>query len=113
MNNVKAPMTKSYDESLFQALRDPQQAAAYLQAALEESAAEPALLQAVLLDIAIARRSDDQDVPSFVSQPMYEAIPNLMTWLETLGLQLSVTPMNQGEPRTIAQPLNPIASKAA
>ncbi len=95
MKSVKVPTTRSYEVSLIQALRDSQQAAAYLQAALEESADEPELLQAVLNDIAIARATDRSDIPNFVSQPMHEAIPDLMVWLETIGLQLSVTPISQ------------------
>jgi hypothetical protein len=96
MKSVKAPTTKPYDKSLTEALRDPQQAAAYLQAALEDSATEPELLQAVLMDLAIARSTDRSDDPNFVSQPMHEAIPDLMVWLETIGLQLSITPIVQG-----------------
>jgi hypothetical protein len=113
MKSVKAPTTKSYDESLTQALRDPQQAAAYLQAALEDSATEPELLQAVLMDIAIARSTDRSDGPNFVSQPMHEAIPYLMLWLETIGLQLSITPIAQGGSVSGAQSLTAIEAKAA
>jgi DNA-binding phage protein len=113
MKSVKAPTTKSYDESLTEALRDPQQAAAYLQAALEDSATEPELLQAVLMDLASARSTDRSDSANFVSQPMHKAIPDLMLWLETIGLQLSVTPIAQGG--TVAEPqsLTAIEAKAA
>jgi hypothetical protein len=113
MKNVKAPLTMSYDISLSHALRDPQQAAAYLQAALEESTSEPELLQAVLTDIAIARAADRADVPAFALQPMHQAIPDLMLWLNRMGLQLSVTPIAQDEVMTVPQPLTSINSKAA
>ena len=113
MKSVKAPTTKSYDESLTQALRDPQQAAAYLQAALEDSATEPELLQAVLNDIAIARSTDRPDGPNFVSQPMHQAIPDLMVWLETIGLQLSVIPIAQNVTVVGPQSLTSIQSNAA
>ena len=113
MKSVKTPTTKSYDESLTQALHDPQQAAAYLQAALEDSATEPELLQAVLMDLAIARSTDRSDEPNFASQPMHQAIPDLMVWLETIGLQLSVTPIAQGGTVAGAQSLTSIEAKAA
>ena len=113
MKSVKAPTTKSYNESLTQALRDPQQAAVYLQVALEDSATEPELLQAVLNDIAIARATDRPDSPNFVSQPMHQAIPDLMVWLETIGLQLSVIPISQGGKLTGTQSLTAIETKAA
>ena len=113
MKSVKVPTTRSYEVSLIQALRDPQQAAAYLQAALEESATEPELLQAVLSDIAIARSTDRSDEPNFESQPMHQAIPDLMLWLETIGLQLSVTPISQGGTVAGAQSLTSIETKAA
>ena len=113
MKSVKAPTTRSYEVSLTQALRDPQQAAAYLQAALEESATEPELLQAVLSDIAIARATDRSDIPNLASQPMHEAIPDLMVWLETIGLQLSVMPIGQSGIVAEAQSLMEIEAKAA
>lgn len=113
MKSVKAPTTRSYEVSLTQALCDPHQAAAYLQAALEESATEPELLQAVLSDIAIARATDRSDVPNFASQPMHEAIPDLMLWLETIGLQLAVTPIAQNGTVSGPQSLTAIEAKAA
>ena len=113
MKSIKAQTTKSYDESLAQALRDPQQAAAYLQAALEDSATEPELLQAVLNDLSIARSTDRPDSPNFVSQPMHQAIPDLMVWLETIGLQLSVTPIAQNVTVVGPQSLTSIQSNAA
>ena len=113
MKSVKVPTARFYEVSLTQALRDPQQAAAYLQAALEESATEPELFQAVLNDIAIARATDRPDVPNFASQPMHEAIPDLMVWLEAIGLKLSVTPIAQSSMIAGTQGLKAIETKAA
>jgi hypothetical protein len=44
---------------------------------------------------------------------MYEAIPDLMLWLETIGLQLSVTPIAQSGSVAGAQSLTSIEAKAA
>jgi hypothetical protein len=61
------------------------------------------------------RKSDRPrpDGPNFVSQPMHETIPDLMLWLETIGLQLSVTPIAQGGTVAGQQTLTTIESKAA
>jgi hypothetical protein len=62
---------------------------------------------------ALVRSIDRSDGPNFVSQPMHKAIPDLMVWLETIGLQLSVTPIAQGGTVTGAQSLMAIEAKAA
>jgi hypothetical protein len=65
------------------------------------------------MDLAIARSTDRADGPNFVSQPMHEAISDLMVWLDTIGLQLSVTPIAQGGSVAGAQSLTAIKTKAA
>jgi DNA-binding phage protein len=90
MKTVKAATTKPYQDSLLQALRDPVQASAYLQAALEESAVEPELLQAVLQDIDAALAPNPQNIAAIVNQPLHQALPTLISWLDDLGLQLLI-----------------------
>jgi hypothetical protein len=91
MSSVKIPTTKPYQDSLLQSLRDRPQAAAYLLAALADAATEPELLEAVLRDVDAALGSGAVDVGPIVSQPLHEAMPQLVSWLDDLGLQLSVT----------------------
>jgi hypothetical protein len=99
MSSVKIPTTKPYQDSLLQSLRDRPQAAAYLLAALADAATEPDLLEAVLRDVDAALGSGAVDVGPMVgdraklivSQPLHEAMPQLVSWLDDLGLQLSVT----------------------
>jgi hypothetical protein len=97
MSSVKIPTTKPYQDSLLQSLRDRPQAAAYLLAALADAATEPDLLEAVLRDVDAALGSGAVDVgpdswcEAIVAQPLHEAMPQLVSWLDDLGLQLSVT----------------------
>jgi hypothetical protein len=86
MSSVKTPTTKPYQDSLLQSLRDRPQAAT-----LGDAAVEPELLEAVLRDVDAALGSGAVDVGSIVAQPLYEAMPQLVSWLDELGLQLSVT----------------------
>jgi hypothetical protein len=97
MSSVKIPTTKPYQDSLLQSLRDRPQAAAYLLAALADAATEPELLEAVLRDVDAALGSGAVDVgpdswcEAIVIQPLHEAMPQLVSWLDDLGLQLSIT----------------------
>jgi hypothetical protein len=91
MSSVKIPTTKPYQDSLLQSLRDRPQAAAYLLAALADAATEPELLEAVLRDVDAALGSGAVDVGPIVSQPLHEAMPQLVSWLDDLGLQLAIT----------------------
>jgi hypothetical protein len=97
MSSVKIPTTKPYQDSLLQSLRDRPQVAAYLLAALQDAATEPELLEAVLRDVNTALDSSSMDVgpdswcEAIVTQPLHEAMPQLVSWLDELGLQLSVT----------------------
>jgi DNA-binding phage protein len=88
----QAPTTKSYQDSLMRALLDRPQASAYLQAALEDATTEPELLQAVLQDIHTALGSTPQNITPIATQPLHQAFPTLVQWLDDLGLQLSIVP---------------------
>ena len=94
MKTIQMPIAKSYEVSLRQALSNPAESAAYIQAALEESQGEPELLQAVLQDVSIALSTQEltPDLTNpWVTKPMHESLPEFMGWLEEIGLQLSVT----------------------
>jgi hypothetical protein len=45
----------------------------------------------MLRDVDEALGSGAVDVGPIVAQPLYEAMPQLVSWLDDLGLQLSVT----------------------
>jgi hypothetical protein len=90
MSSVKIPTTKPYQDSLLQSLRDRPQAAAYLLAALVDAATETELLEAVLRDVDAALGSGAVDVGQIVAQPLHEAMPQLISWLDALGLQLAI-----------------------
>ncbi len=56
-----------------------------------DSAVEPELLEVVLRDVGMALGSGAVDVGPIVAQPLHEAMPQLVRWLDGLGLQLSIT----------------------
>ena len=101
MKNVKMLTSRSYNDYLIASLRDPEEAAAYIEAILEEKNPEPELLRSGLQEVAQALgqltmpieqanhhlEQLDQILPDHESQVIY----NLANWLSTLGLKLSVT----------------------
>jgi hypothetical protein len=94
MNNGKTP-TKKYQDYLIASLRDPEAAAAYLTAILEESNPEPGLLMDALQDISTAIGSAAAPTPAItlpVAAPI--AIASLTEYLASLGLQLVVVPIS-------------------
>ncbi len=96
MKNVKAPTSDSYHDSLISSLKDPEQAAAYLEAILEEDNPEPELLHRALSNIAEAlgqetlNQHSDQ-LNDLLSQSGSNAIHQLEDWLKGLGLKLTIT----------------------
>jgi DNA-binding phage protein len=105
MNNVKVPTNNNYRDYLIKSLRDPEEAAAYLEAILEEQNPEPELLKAALLDVAEAlgntHISPDQSqfhhnkLDEILSQTGSNAVYSLSEWLNDLGLKLTVTVADQ------------------
>lgn len=93
------PAYKSYHSYLIESLKDPAEAAAYLDAVLEESDPEPILL--ALKNVAEARRStastpDESDINwetcyQLLSQGEVPGILLISKLLNSLGLKLSVT----------------------
>ncbi len=93
MQSVKIPTSKSYEDYLIKSLKDPEEAAAYITAILEESDPEPELLPLCLGQVASAL-GDEKDrlwVKDFSTNAHSPAIHELTEWLDSLGLRLMVT----------------------
>lgn len=105
MNNVKAPTGNSFHEHLIDSLQDPEEAALYVEAILEEPDPEPTLLKSALLDVVEAfnqahalpesHHSHLQKLDEVLAQSGSDAIYGLADWLNNLGLKLSVTVADQ------------------
>ena len=103
MKNVKAPASESYHPYLLSQLADPAFAAVYLETHFEEGdeSVEPELLKMALTDVLEAlghsRFPPDemttqlQMLDRILVQPGHLAIPALATWLNRLGLTLTVS----------------------
>lgn len=100
------PTSRSYREYLIDSLKDPKEAAAYLEAALEEG--DNDLLHAALRNVVEARVAANQTIDNQaidVDEQAHELLKlmrqlteqpqlNLLSWikvLNTLGLKLSIT----------------------
>jgi probable addiction module antidote protein len=90
-------LTKDYRESLLQALQDPQEAAAYLTAALEEGDSATFLL--ALRDVADARgmgslaakaQLNRDNLYRLLSEPGHPQLDSLTALLDALDLRLAV-----------------------
>lgn len=94
------PTSRSYQEYLIQSLKDPVEAAAYIEAILEEKDPEPELLQLALGNVAEAlgelnlsseqAKIHKEKLNDLLSKHGSDAIYSLRYWLNTLGLKLSV-----------------------
>ena len=98
---MNSPRDKSYDDSLVESLRDPAEAAAYVDAVLELD--DPAALLVALRQVAkahgmaeIARRAEVGDKTLFraLSDNGNPTVFTLHKVLHAMGLRLSVTPEN-------------------
>lgn len=98
--------TKSYDEFLVDQLRDPELAAAYLTAAVEDGSAEELLIAlrnvadahggvGVLAEISHLNR---QNMYKMLSPSGNPTLATLLALLEPLGLRLAFTPV---EPQSV------------
>jgi len=85
-------VTKSHEEFLIDSLKDPEEAAAYLAAVLEEVNPEPELLPLCLGHVAAALGSgkDREWVKNFGVKGKSQAVYELAEWLNSLGLRLTV-----------------------
>ena len=79
--------------SLIKSLQDPEDAAGYLTAILEESNPELELLALALDHVASALggEGDRQWVKDFGASDKSQAVYELAAWLDSLGLNLTVT----------------------
>ena len=101
MQSVKAPTSRDYDCYLLEALSQPQAAALYLATLLEELDPEPALLPFALANAAkalgprilkaSALEQHLTEIQQILSEENVVAIYQLASWLDKLGLQLTVT----------------------
>jgi probable addiction module antidote protein len=96
---MNAPRNVSYQDYLLESLKDPQEAAAYMDAALELE--DPAALLLALRQVAkahgmaeVARRADVGEKTLFraLSENGNPTITTLHKVLHAVGLRLSVTP---------------------
>jgi hypothetical protein len=92
MQSVKVPTSRDYQEYLVNSLKDPERAAGYMAAILEESDPEPELLASALDDVAIALggEGDRKWVKDFGASDKSQAVYELAAWLDSLGLRLTV-----------------------
>mgnify|MGYP001791859744 FL=1 len=59
MKNVKIPTSDSWHDALIESLKNPERAAGYIEAILEEKQPEPELLHSALKDVINARMSSN------------------------------------------------------
>ena len=101
MKQEKMPTSDNYHPYLISHLKDPSYAAGYIEAILEEEDPEPELLKMALSNVAEALGEEKmtpeeakvylEKLDQLLSQRGSEAIYNLGTWLNALGLKLTVT----------------------
>lgn len=96
--------TKSYRHYLIESLKDPNEAAAYLWAVLQEENPEPELLKSALEDILEAYAPQLSPEVKQLQSVWLEQLPNysgseviygLVQWLQALGLELTVATKEQ------------------
>ena len=90
----------TYRDFLIQSLQDPEEAATYLEAILEEEDPEPELLRVALLNVAeaLGKADDISEKRKFYSRTLDEILSQLgsqevyglTNWLNSLGLKLTV-----------------------
>ncbi|MBF2027407.1 MAG: transcriptional regulator [Oscillatoriales cyanobacterium C42_A2020_001] len=105
MSVANLPTSDSYYDYLISRLKNPIEAAAYIEAILEEEDPEPTLLKSALLDVIEAFSRTElsleqaevqrQKLDHVLSLSGSQAIYGLMTWLDDLGLKLSVSIQDQ------------------
>lgn len=105
--NIKSYKSDSYYDYFIKSLQKPEEAAAYIEAILEEEYPEPNLLKSALLDVVEAfsnttlsseqAESQRQKLDDLLSQSGSQAIYGLASWLSEMGLQLSISVQNQDD----------------
>lgn len=101
MNKVKTPSPDSYQDYLIESLKDPEDAAAYIEAILEAEDPEPQLLSLALQDVVDARVKMNQlsgevkhhhvRLDKMLTESGGAEIYSFVEFLELLGFQVAVT----------------------
>ena len=104
MKEVKAPTSSSYKEYLISSLKDPQEAAGYLETflELEEEGREPELLRSALINVIDARLLSDnlaeeakqhyEQLDKMLSESGGTEIYTLIQFLDALGYRIALVP---------------------
>ncbi len=92
MQSVKVQV-KTHEDFLIESLKDPEEAAAYVSAVLEEEKPESELLSLCLGHVAAAlgAEGDREWVKDFGASNKSQAVYELAACLDSLGLKLTVT----------------------
>ncbi|WP_103668639.1 DNA-binding protein [Pseudanabaena sp. BC1403] len=92
MQSVKVQV-KTHEEFLIESLKDPEEAAAYVSAVLEEEKPDSELLPLCLGHVvaALGGEGDRQWVKDFGAGDKSQAVYELAAWLDSFGLQLTVS----------------------
>jgi DNA-binding phage protein len=101
MKDVKAPTSHSYREYLIESLKDPEEAAGYIGAILEEKDPEPALLRNAIRKVIEARvrmnslsesaKEHHEKLDQMLTESAGSEIYTLVELLEALGFKLEIT----------------------
>ncbi len=101
MKDVKAPTSHSYREYLIESLKDPEEAAGYIGAILEEKGPEPALLRNAIRNVIEARirmnvlsesaKEHHEKLDQMLTESGGAEIYTLVELLEALGFKLEIT----------------------
>ncbi|MBE9142263.1 helix-turn-helix domain-containing transcriptional regulator [Planktothrix mougeotii] len=100
MQDVKIPVSDSYHNYLIESLKDPEEAAAYLEVALEEGSDQPQLLKKVISNILEAHSQlnysydsnqiNREKLDQAVALINCIAIYNFMELVDLLGFKISI-----------------------
>jgi DNA-binding phage protein len=102
MKNVKVPTSDSWQDALIESLKDPQEAAGYIEAILEEKDPEPELLRAALKDVVDSRvqmnnlseeaKLGYEKLDKMLLETAGAEIYSLVELLDALGFRIVITP---------------------
>ncbi len=102
MRDTKIPTSDSWLDSLIESLKDPEEAAGYIEAILEEKEPEPELLRAALKDVVEARVQMNnlseqaklryEKLDKMLLETGGAEIYNLVEFLDALGFRIAIAP---------------------
>ena len=100
MKNLKMPTSDRYHDYLIESLKDPEEAAGYIEVVLEEGSDEPELLRKVIRNVAEARaktnnltesiKENHEKLDKMLSESGGSEIYTLVELLEAMGFRLEV-----------------------